>query len=421
MTSIRNSKLFGTTADYYGNISISSVLEAESKIADYCPLPGLDTASMVHINIRRDYPIHNMGFDENYSIIFIGSGSGFNNFYSVGDKNYVITKDYVVSLITKEISENLIQDITNIQALLDNAKILCYEDISTIRYWKFSDPFTGTDYDPITNLDETGKSYHVTWYFQNDSKEYVITTAASSNQFNLYNLTDNTVRVALYFGSGTSGYYDLYYNETEPKIFAKVIWYSGGTKYWRLTFCPVFGSSYENAVYTGGATEECYPVGIDQGNGYLFITYPTSNKINRYNINTKVTTADWITGISVTDQDPRIYFKDKLFVILGSNLWNLTSGSCVCTSFPSVYGDRYCKTGDDKNQWIWYTDGTDIVAVDFSGTEQYRIEDVAIDRADTWIDFQQNKFIITSIYGYDSFLNPLYNNTIIYWDYDDTE
>jgi hypothetical protein len=422
MTTIKRSKILGSTADYFGDITVFGNSQPESKLNDYCPFTKvLDSESMVHMSMYADRPSHlYTGFDSNYSIKTLTSGSNANAYNIVSDKNFIITPEQVLDLRTGIAYDNEIEDITSIGCLMDSGRLLCCKKVSTTLYWKIADPFTGQEYDNLTNLDTTGL-ISFRYYFRNNTKEYVgSSNASNSNMEELYNLTDDSKRTVWYFGSGTTGYWDLYYNDTAPKSLVKQNWFSGGTPAWRITFYNVFNSYSQDVVYTSSPAEQSYPVAIDQNNSCLYIRYPTSQTITRYNIDTWVKTNNWITGISLIDQDPNIVFDNKLLVLEGSNLWNFTSGSLMCSTFPSL--DSVLYIGDNKNQWIWGRDGTDLVAIDFDGDEQYRIEDVMPDTpTNVLIDFQKNKFILTWIRGFDPLYNALYGHTIIHWDYEETE
>lgn len=417
MTSVRNSKLFGTKADYYGDIIISGVSEAESKIADYCPLSYLDSASMNHTT-RYDWDSNNYGFDENYSILTIPQGQGMHhvaNDQIVSDKNFVINKNYIVNLTTGQIISNPIEDIKGVEILLDNGLVVCSKVIGSTQYWKLFDSFTGEEQTNPTGLTSNSNSISNRAYFKYDGKEYALMSIyATAQAEQLHGLSDNTNRSVWYYSSGTGtrvGYY-------QDKVVVKREYYSSGIPYLTYIAHNLF-KNYNQNIFGGPKTQNINWIGIDS-DGYCYLWYETDQKIKRVDLNstsTYIPPSDWMSGVTSCYGVNNF---GNLCANVNGDLYDLSEGwsGLLIEDWVLVSGAL-----DYKNNWFWSISGNDLVALDINGTEQYRIEDVSFPVASSVeVYFHKNKFIITYVSYIDPYLYEYYYTTkIIHWDYENTE
>lgn len=439
MTSIRNSKLFGTKADYYGDIIISGVSEAESKIANYCPT-NYQSEGIYHSHVFNNSIGY--GFIGDYTIRTI-TNNAFTKDHQTGifsDKNAVFSQTRYYDLATATMT--LISGNNPYHAIMDDGYAISIGYNYNIMK---INPYSG-DTETITSGSSIRSPFYLPYnhesimYFKRNGKEYLawVTGSVSTGYFNLYNYTDNI----LTYKSFTKTFKTRYLTGNNQKTFQKYFLYKN-----HIVFLYYGLSSYDsrwdyyniinynidtNTVLTSSSYGDNYsdfalkPIAIDYNEGYIYwpqFSWPSTFFIARYNISTNVFTSDYMKGIpnptyieevnGVLQFDNRVLIQSTQTPNSKHSLWDASLGysGLVATDLTArVTSSTACE--DNYNIWCWRKNGDDLCAYDLNGDIQYTIEDVCIsDTGYTSIFFQHNKFIITngdSTYGY--------VNKIIYWD-----
>lgn len=438
MTTIKKSKLLGSTADYFGDITVFGNSQPESKLNDYCP------ANYKSENIYHSHVYNNSigyGFKGNYTIRTIISNAFDKNSQSgiFSDKNAVFNQNHYYDLATATMTIPYPGNNTYNAIMDDGYAINIGYDIKRINIYS-GDTETiasGSSIDYPLDLEYNHRSI---MYFKRNGKEYLawVTSGISSRYFNLYNYTDDILTYKLF----TSGFTSRYLTGNNQKTFQKYFLYEN-----RIVFLYYGWSSYDsrwdyfyiinynidtNTVLTstswGDNTSDfaLKSVAMDYNEGYIYwnqFSWPSTHYIARYNVSTNVFTSNYMTSFpnptyieevnGVLQFDNRVLIQSTQNPISKHSLWDASLGfnGLVATNLTKkVSPSSACE--DNYNVWCWRQNGDDLCAYDINGDIQYTIEDVCIsDTGYTSILFQHNKFIITngdSTYGY--------VNKIIYWE-----
>ena len=400
---VKASRVFGSTDDFYGDVIVHNDVEIASEIAEICPYTyeWPDVSSMHHMGFvgsSRDYPNKYVAFNENYHILSVGTnlGTGLQKDNHFGDKNYLITQYWIFDFLNNTVISNAITDITKAVLLLNNGKILCYKYTSPNYVYTEGDPFTGEKDTPLGAIQTTTTNIYPTSYFQSGDYQYLLRNSNTSQSYERCDGLDSAYNIVVWNKGGT---YDLY-------VAMGMLWgytfYSGYNaienprNYYKYLVNPLDVNDY---YYFSSLNDYRYLCEL-KGSDKTILVYDNTSlslyKIKFDSSHNNVTFLQTGTGGRVINFENKTLYRDNSGV-----LYDITNNSVLSSSFPSFY----YAYGDTKNNWIWMVEGNDMCAYELNGTLAYKIENVSNDTNEPKVAVYRNKFV--------------FKDKIVCWEWED--